>query len=257
MTLVAAVLRRRRLGPGSMATASVPHPLDVRRAAARRYRGGRLLRLRAGFSLIEALIVLLVAGMALMLVFSIGAEAARTGFSLGRRAMAAADGEVAEDELRTVIASLALPPAGADPKALRLEPFVGRADGFSASAVLTRAGLCGPAGPAGLVRVSLDRRADGDLVSCQARGEPPIVIADLRPRRARFTYSVDGSNWSDRWAPPPDWAVPHHGMSAQAIFIRLASDDGRIEWIERATSGPPWLYAAPAAKPAAPPSVVQ
>ena len=44
----------------------------------------------AGFSLIEALIVLLVAGMALMLVFSIGGESARTGFRLGRRALAAA-----------------------------------------------------------------------------------------------------------------------------------------------------------------------
>src|SRR5579862_5512499 len=104
--------------------------------------------------------------MALMLVFSIAGQAARTGFALGRRALAAADSEVAQDELRGVIAALALPPAGADPKTLRLDPFVGWADGFQADAVLTRPGLCGPAGPAGLVRVGIDRRPDGDLVAC-------------------------------------------------------------------------------------------
>ncbi len=43
-------------------------------------------RRAAGFSLIEALIVLIVAGFALMLVFAIGGQAARTGFALGRRA---------------------------------------------------------------------------------------------------------------------------------------------------------------------------
>ncbi|HEY1752298.1 MAG TPA: hypothetical protein VGG29_13645 [Caulobacteraceae bacterium] len=239
-----------------MATASFQHPLDERPATAGPSPGGRRFRrggARAGFSLIEALIVLLVAGLALMLVFSIGGQAARTGFALGRRALAAADGEVAEDELRGVIGALALPPAGADPKALRLDPFAGRADGFSADAVLTRAGLCGPAGPAGLVRVAIEQRPDGDLVTCQARGLAPIVVADLRPRRARFAYSADGAGWSDRWSPPPDWAVPRRALAAQTLFIRLATDDGRVEWVERATSGPPWLYASPGpAAPAAP-----
>jgi hypothetical protein len=195
----------------------------------------------AGFSLIEALIVLVVAGLALMLVFSIGGQAARTGFALGRRALTVADGEVSQDELRALVGALALPPAGVDPAKLKLDPFVGDARGFSADAVLSRPGLCGPAGPAGRLRIAIDPQAGGDLVTCQARWGTPIVVADLRPRRARFAYSADGSAWSDAWSPPPP--DPHAQPAAQSVFIRIYSDDGRIEWVDRATSGPPWLYA--------------
>lgn len=207
----------------------------------------------AGFSLIEALIVLLVAGMALMLVFSIGGEAARTGFALGRRALGVADGEVSQDELRSLVAALQLPPAGADPAKLRLMPFAGDARGFEADAVLTRAGLCAPAGPAGRLWIAVDPQAGGDLVTCQVRGQAPVVVADLRPRRVRFSYSADGASWRDDWSPPPLAPGPQPQpprLAPQSVFIRLSSDDGRIEWIDRATSGPPWLFAA---MPTAPP----
>jgi type II secretory pathway pseudopilin PulG len=206
-------------------------------------------RRRAGFSLIEALIVLIVAGMALMLVFSIGGQAARTGLALGRRALTVADGEVSQDELRALVGALVAPPAGADPAELRLDPFIGDARGFSADAVLTRPGLCGPAGPVGRLKVAIDPQAGGDLVTCQARGQTPIVVADLRPRRVRFSYSADGAAWRDDWSAP----VARRGgpLAEQSVLIRLASDDGRVEWVDMATSGPPWLYAPPpgAAKP--------
>ena len=211
----------------------------------RRWRSVRRVGRMAGFSLIEALIVLIVAGFALMLVFSIGGQAARTGFALGRRALTVADGEVSQDELRGLVSALALAPAGADPMVMKVDPFVGDPRGFSADAILTRAGLCGPAGPAGRLRIAIDSQPGGDLVTCQARGGAALVVADLRPRRVRFSYSVDGDSWRDDWAsPPPD---PHHALGEQSIFVRLASDDGRIEWVDRATSGPPWLYPQPAA----------
>ena len=46
-----------------------------------------MIRARQGFSLIEALVVLLVAGAALMLVFSVGVRSTETAFRLGRRAL--------------------------------------------------------------------------------------------------------------------------------------------------------------------------
>jgi hypothetical protein len=175
-----------------------------------------------------------------MLVFSIGGQAARTGFALGRRALTVADGEVSQDELRALVGALVVPPAGIDPAKLKLDPFVGDAHGFTADAILSRPGLCGPAGPAGRLRIAIDSQAGGDLVTCQTRGAAPIVVADLRPRRARFAYSADGGSWSDAWSPPV--VDPHRPPAAQSVFIRLYSDDGRVEWVDRATSGPPWLY---------------
>jgi type II secretory pathway pseudopilin PulG len=206
-------------------------------------------RRRAGFSLIEALIVLIVAGLALMLVFSIGGQAARTGFALGRRALTVADGEVSQDELRGLVGALVLPPAGADPAAMKLDPISGGPRGFEADAVLTRPGLCGPAGPAGRLSIAIDAQADGDLVTCQARGQATIVVADLRPRRVRFSYSADGSSWRDAWSQPP--IDPQHAPVEQSVFIRLSSDDGRVEWVDRATSGPPWLYTQAPTQPQA------
>jgi type II secretory pathway pseudopilin PulG len=201
----------------------------------------------AGFSLIEALVVLLVAGMALMLVFSIGGQSARTGFSLGRRALAAADDEVTQDQLRSLIRDLTPAPIGVDPAPSGLAPFVGDASGFQGDAVLHRAGVCGDAGPAGHLRVAIESHADGDVVSCQVGAAAPRTVADLRPRRVRFAYSTDGVRWSDGWRAPAVARAPIVGptrpiRSPASVFIRLASDDGRIELVERANSGPPWLF---------------
>jgi hypothetical protein len=193
----------------------------------------------------EALVVLIVAGMALMLVFAIGGRAAQTGFQLGRRALAVADGEVAQDELRGLIRGLVLPPAGVDPHDLAMPPFVGDARGFAGDVVLDRAGLCAPAGPAGVLLVALEARPDGDLITCGPKTGARTVVADLRPRRARFAYSLDGGSWSDQWTSRPDWTPGRRDPAERRLFVRLASDDGRFELIERATSGPPQLYNLP------------
>jgi len=190
--------------------------------------------------------VLLVAGMALMLVFAIGGQSARTGFALGRRALGVADGQVTEDQLRGLIRSLVLAPAGADARALGLVPFAGGPSGFSGGAVLARAGLCGPAGPAGRLSVAVEARPEGDVVTCASAVQPATVVADFRPRHVRFAYSLDGASWRDAWAPPPPspFAVPgaKPPRAALRLLVRLASDDGRVDIVELAQSGPPSLY---------------
>jgi type II secretory pathway pseudopilin PulG len=201
----------------------------------------------SGFSLLEALIVLIIAGAALMLVFAIGGQAARTGFRLGRGALAAADAEVAEDELRGLIRGLVLPPDAVDPQALGMQPFSGDARSFQADFLLDRPGLCAAAGPAGRLRVAIEPQADGDIVTCGAPASPKVIVADLRPRRARFAYSVDGVAWSDQWSTRPTWSGLRHDPAARVLYVRLASDDGRIDIVERAASGPPFLFKLPAA----------
>jgi hypothetical protein len=202
---------------------------------------------KAGFSLIEALIVLLVAGMALMLVFAIGGQSARTGFALGRRALAAADDDVTQDQLRSLIDDLTLTPTGVDPTALGLTPFNGDAAGFEGDAVLDRAGVCGEAGPVGRVRVAIHADADGDILTCQAGAGATKLLADLRPRHVRFAYSADGAQWSDTWSAPVPSTAAMAGpvrppRSPVSLFVRLSSDDGRFELVERASSGPAWLF---------------
>ncbi len=189
--------------------------------------------------------MLIVAGMALMLVFTIGGKAARTGFDLGRRALASADNAVAQDEFRTLIDSLQLPPSGADPQSLGLRPFSGDARLLEANAVLARPGHCGPAGPAGVMRLSVVSGADGDALVCQVAFGDRVTVIDARPRRVRLEYSSDGSTWSEAWVPASAWGRPAASRTEQTIFIRLVSSDGRIDLTERATSGPPFLFPPP------------
>ncbi|HEY2708122.1 MAG TPA: hypothetical protein VGI95_08710 [Caulobacteraceae bacterium] len=208
-------------------------------------RGRRSVRRRAGFSLIEALVVLLVAGMAIMLVFAIGGQSARTGFSLGRRALSVADAQLNEDQLRGIVRGLVLAPRETDPKSLGLAPLRGDQRSFRGSVLLDRAGLCGAAGPAGEVTVALETRPGGDAVTCQSGSSPAVLLDDLSPRRAGFSYSIDGVRWTDTISPPPATGASPGATavrSPQTVYIRLASTDGRIDIVEKATSGPVWLY---------------
>lgn len=201
---------------------------------------------RRGFSLIEALVVLAVAGAALMLIFSVGVRSTEIAFRLGRRALDLADRQVSTDALRVVVRGLVIPPAGPQAGASNAG---GAPREFGGPAVLATATPCARSGPAARVAVSLVGDAGGDMITCRADDGPAAVLADLRPRRARFSYSEDGVRWRESWRATPDLIDRARSPRERGVYVRLATDDGQIEVIERATSGRP--YSAPAAPRAA------
>ncbi len=204
---------------------------------------------QSGFSLMEAMVVLIVAGMALMLVFAVGGRATQLGFRIGRQALGVADGELAEDNLRTVMASMTLWPANLPlpPPTVEVDRtrFEGAPSFFRGDALLGKATLCAGAGPAHALRVDIQSMSGGDVVTCRVGNGPPTLITDLRPRRARFDYSTDGSRWSDHWTGADSVVL---GAAAQpkeqALYIRLATLDGSIDIMDRAASGRPDLALA-------------
>jgi prepilin-type N-terminal cleavage/methylation domain-containing protein len=205
---------------------------------------------RRGFSLIEALVVLAVAGAALMLIFSVGVRSTEIAFRLGRRALDLADRQISTDALRVVVRGLTIPPAGSETRHDAVEG-AGAPRGFSGPAVLATATPCAGSGPSERIAVFLVNSAGGDVVACQADGGPAVVLADLRPRRARFSYSEDGVRWRDAWRATPDLIDRARIPRERGVYVRLATDDGRLEVIERASSGRPDLTSA-AAAPLAP-----
>ena len=207
-------------------------------------RGCALTARRRGFSLIEALIVLAVAGAALMLIFSVGLRSTEIAFRLGRRALDVADRQLATDALRGVIRGLTITPTGSTAPARGAE-VVGGARGFSGPAVLTFATPCAGSGPLARVTITLVGDGKGDVVTCQADGGPATALIDLRPRRARFSYSDDGLRWRDAWRDAPELTAGIQNPRERAVYVRLATDDGRIEVVERATSGRPALQPVP------------
>lgn len=200
-------------------------------------------RSQAGFSLMEAAIMLAVAGMALMLIFAVATRSSQAGFRLGRNALAVADRRLADDSFRALVAGLEIAPALADPARLRLAPFDGRADGFVGSAVLAHANPCAAAGPVNPLEIVIARTAAGDQVVCRA-GSTRAVLLDLPGKRLQMAYSEDGRSWSDRWTDRPAFI----GASATAqkrsrrLFVRLSSTDGRFEIIAEAPARRPELF---------------
>ena len=201
---------------------------------------------RDGFSLIEAMMVMIIGGVALMLVFEIGGRAAATGFGLGGRALAVGDRQLAEDSLRSLIGGLQLAPAGGAAVHDHGDDFEGEATGFRGSIILDRPTICAPAGPGGTVVVRIEPSANGDRVTCQLGAEAPRLLLDLRPYRARFAYSGDGAAWTDRWRRDEGMSVGGGGIAhLREVYVRLAADKGGLVIVGHASSGRPALHQAP------------
>ncbi|WP_426039845.1 type II secretion system protein [Brevundimonas sp. DC300-4] len=210
-------------------TASV----TVRRASAGRL---RLKPIRLGFSLIEALVVLAISGMALAVIFTIGTKAGDTGFGLGRRAMAASDNDIAISDLRSIIRSVALQP----PSTFQMQggtPVSGRGDRLEAQVVMERANQCGPLGWAGPIVLSVVLDRDRSQLLCEAGGRVSVLL-DLGGSAGSFSYSRDGRRWTRAYTNLPQDAAQATDLRSETVWIRFASSSvGDV--VEVASSGPP------------------
>ncbi len=209
---------------------------------------GRRVSRVGGFSVMEAIIVLAITGLALTLVFSIGSRASEMGFRLGRRALGVADSQIATDSFRVLVSGIALPPfdmPAAAPDGVDYA-FRGNATHFEGVLVSTRATPCVGAGPAGRVSLSLDFQQGHAGLGCALPGRAPVQIADLGPAPARFSYSVDGAEFTDAItlsAGPPASGMPGPDAQLRRVFIRLSNADGSVQTVALATSGRPIPWA--------------
>ena len=194
---------------------------------------------RSGFSLIEALVVLAIGGMALAVIFSIGVKAGDTGFALGRRAMSVADADVAQMDFRSLVSSLSLrPPNTIDPDSDR--PVIGSAKKLEADVVTERATACAPNGWQGRLTLSIDVAEGRQVLNCQA-GERIVALMTLPAGQdATLAYSTDLMNWVSQYESPPQMMTIDH-FKHQKLWVRLKAGP-RLDVIEVGYSGAPMLW---------------
>ncbi len=190
---------------------------------------------RAGFSLIEALVVLAIGGMALAVIFSIGIKAGDTGFALGRRAMAAADTDVAVNDLRVLIRSLELRPGpmfieGTD------QPLIGAAERIEGNVVLQQATVCAPQGWAGRLTLAMEPVEGGQALVCHAGSRSAPLMTWKTGEQPSFSYSQDGSNWVANYRSDTEPLTRHEYVPEDALWVRVTAAP-RTDVIERVTSG--------------------
>lgn len=193
------------------------------------------LRPRSGFSLIEALVVLAIGGMALAIIFSIGIKAGDTGFGLGRRAMAAADTELSTSDLRSLLRSYSVRPEVAFVEDVD-RPIEGSATRLIGGVVMERATQCGPQGWAGDLTLSLEQKDGMTSLVCQA-DDRRVVLASGPRRSSGFQYSTDaGATWTDAWTNAPTTRFPE--PRSVRVWFRIKGP-GSLDIIETASSGRP------------------
>ena len=193
---------------------------------------------RSGFSLIEALVVLAIGGMALAVIFSIGIKAGDTGFALGRRAMAAADQDVAVGDLRVILRSFDLRPPQLIQEGVD-SPLVGTADRLQGQVVLEQATACAPQGWAGLLTLSIQpHKGGGAGLYCQVGDREVVLMTWPRERPVGFSYSTDRETWVDQFSTPTERAPLEDDLLSQTLWIRLASETAG-DVIEETSSGQP------------------
>ncbi len=199
---------------------------------------------RAGFSLIEALVVLAIGGMALAVIFSIGIKAGDTGFSLGRRAMSVADADVAISDLRAIIRSLSLrPPAtiieGVD------QPIIAGPARLEADAVMERATSCAPQGWAGRLILTIETEGAERVVMCQAGPRnTPILTLPRGSAAAAFSYSPDGATWTPSFESPSAPLNDTNSFRSQSLWVRLHAGP-TLDIVDSAVSGRPERWTRP------------
>lgn len=202
---------------------------------------------RAGFSLIEALVVLAIGGMALAVIFSIGIKAGDTGFSLGRRAMSVADADVAISDLRVIIRSLSLrPPAtiveGVD------QPIIAGPDRLEADAVMERATGCAPQGWAGRLTLTIERQGAERVLMCEAGARKTQLLTLPRgTTAAAFSYSADGQSWGPSFETPRGTPISMEQFRSQTLWVRL-NGGPQMDIVDLAYSGQPAQWMRPSAE---------
>lgn len=197
---------------------------------------------RPGFSLIEALVVLAISGMALAIIFSIGVKAGDSGFALGRRAMAAADMDVSIGDVRSLFRSVSVRPAAMFRRS-QDHPLIGSRLRFEGEIVAERATLCSPAGWSGQLVLTVERKDSDATLMCRAGGQS-VELLRTPGASAGLSYSRDGRTWTTMFDSTPPDRSELEAPRSEALFIRF-QDGARLDIIDRAGSGKPLTWIDP------------
>lgn len=205
-------------------------------------------RSRSGFSVLEAMIALVITGLALTLIFSIGNRASTGGFSLGRRVLSITDHQIEALSFRALIEGLVVPsaldsaPANMGLRVVGPANLVGTPTKLSGSAVLGRDTICADAGPVTQIELEVQSQGGRSQLVCKIKAQPPVVLMDFGRKSVRFAYSQDGNIWRDYINVRPGAFTPKEfdtRFRARSYYVRLWSDDLSVLYLEKATSGRP------------------
>lgn len=206
-------------------------------------------RRKAGFTLIEALATLGILGLAVSVIFMVGARSSAIGMRLGFRALNTSEMRTSQSAYRDTITSILPPTQEALPEAAALEQeelgidetFLGAPEELSGWYVGVRETPCAQTGVVGRMTVYPEQTGSlATTVYCRVGEGDNVPLMTLRWPGARFSYSEDGIEWFDEWiverGQPVENAYLPDGQQRK-VLVRLSSTDDRSQIVELTQSG--------------------
>lgn len=199
-------------------------------------------RRRSGFSIIEAIVVLLIAGMVLSLVLPIASRSTSGNLRMGMQGLSNFDESIGEELFRRLVSAAVPPPA---------RPFEApAADTLSGTSSEVRfyvrspdGVLCAPRGKLVEVVLQIEATDSGARLDCRSEGRE-VEVARWHGDAASFSFSGNGLSWADHWPPTDqDRRVERtvtlenldsmRGQSVVAPLLRLrpTPDSDAMSWI--------------------------
>ena len=182
-----------------------------------------LRRRPQGFSLLEAIVTLVIVALIVTLLMQALGQSLDLRERLLRHQRLATVGALQEQWFRDTVSS-----AMAD-----LGDGMGRMAGSADTLELVTSG---PLGDGGLQRVkwSLQPTDDGGLALHYADGTFPDLVVAGPLIDARFAYSEDGREWSDRWEPEDtaDDVLP------RLVRLQASTATGELDWLVPIAANP-------------------
>ena len=203
----------------------------------------RVRRPSDGFSVVEALVSLLVIGLLLSVLRPLIGTGVQRSHQMALRGLEAREAALGEALFQRLLADVTQAPVTRIDE-LNRSPVSGDGRSVTLRVRARSEAVCAPAGWIGQVELEIRQAASGSEIVCRSPlAEQPVY--SWPSGEARFSYSPDGTSWFDRW-PPSEEDLKRAGPGRPG---------GRVFPILRFTAGPEgavlqeWVAVAGALQP--------
>lgn len=192
----------------------------------------------AGFSVLEAIIALVVASMILSVILPIASRSVSDNLRVGMRGLDAVALSIEESAFRG-LAAAAVPAPTLPFRPAPREMLTGTPSEIVMTAMTPQVTLCVPQGEPVPVTLSIEQSGEAGRLVCRA-AERERELLRWQDGTASFAFSLDGGAWSDVWPTGPDTSadVAQFGVSQRTSikaprvrFTLMRAGRPAISWI--------------------------
>ena len=187
---------------------------------------------RAGLSLAEVLVVLVISSLVLSIVLPLAGRSVADNLRIGVYGLNSQDLSLREESYRRLLRSATQPRAQAGENQ-SADTLTGQSDAFSMTVLSLQDNACAFAGRLTAIELRIVRAGQDQVLQCSGDGRSQDLLKLDGVVSAAFLYSSDGREWFDHW-PLEDGGEQRLVVDAPLVSLVAGSVSRPIVWVERA-----------------------